>query len=61
MQMSRKRSEIEAWYQLPTNRKWRMADQTRRLDDGVTDGAVCRLSAADSKWMCRDWAEIVEL
>jgi len=27
MQISRKRFEIEAWYQLPTNRKWPMADQ----------------------------------
>jgi len=24
MQISRKRFEIEAWYQLPTNRKWPM-------------------------------------
>jgi len=28
MQISRKRFEIEASYQLPTNRKWPMADQT---------------------------------
>jgi len=27
MQISRKRFEIEAWYQLPTNRKWPMADR----------------------------------
>ena len=27
MQMSRKRFEIETWYQLPTNRKWPMADR----------------------------------
>jgi len=27
MQISRKRFEIEAWFQLPTNRKWPMADR----------------------------------
>jgi len=27
MQISRKRFEIETWYQLTTNRKWPMADQ----------------------------------
>jgi len=27
MQISRKRFEIEAWYQLPPNRKWTMADR----------------------------------
>jgi len=26
MQISRKQFEIQAWYQLPTNRKWPMAD-----------------------------------
>jgi len=27
MQISRKRFEIEAWYQVPTNMKWPIADQ----------------------------------
>jgi len=27
MQMYRKRFEIEAWYQLPTDRKWPMPDR----------------------------------
>jgi len=27
MQMSQKQFEIEAWYQLPTDRKWPMADR----------------------------------
>jgi len=27
MQISRKQFELEAWNQLPTNRKWPMADQ----------------------------------
>jgi len=27
MQISRKRFEIGAWYQIPTNRKWPMPDQ----------------------------------
>jgi len=27
MQISQKRFKIEAWYQLPTNRKWPMADR----------------------------------
>jgi len=27
MQISRKRLEIEAWYQLPANRKWPMAER----------------------------------
>jgi len=27
MQISQKRFEIEAWYELPTNRKWPMADR----------------------------------
>jgi len=27
MQISQKRFEIEAWYQLPTNRKWPMSDR----------------------------------
>jgi len=27
MQISRKRFEIETWYQLTTNRKWPMADR----------------------------------
>jgi len=27
MQLSRKQFEIETWYQLPTNRKWPMADR----------------------------------
>jgi len=27
MEISRKRFEVEAWYQLPTNRKWPKADQ----------------------------------
>jgi len=27
MRISQKRFEIETWYQLPTNRKWPMADR----------------------------------
>jgi len=34
MQLSRKWFEIEAWYQLPTNRKWPTAD--RMLTSSMT-------------------------
>jgi len=31
MEISQKRFEIEAWYQLPTNRKWPMTDRMMAL------------------------------
>jgi len=32
-QISRKRFELETWYQLPTNRKWPMVDRMMTTDD----------------------------
>ena len=34
MQISRKRFELETWYQLPTNRKWPMVDRITAKGQG---------------------------
>jgi len=42
MQISRKQSEIEAWYQLPTNRKWPMVEP--KITSSITsDDFECTL------------------
>jgi len=42
MQISRKRFEVEAWYQVPTNRKWPMADcaLSRPVNLGHANGVI---------------------
>jgi len=43
MQISQKWFEIEAWYQLPTNRKWPMVDRMMTLSmTSVTLKGQCR-------------------
>jgi len=59
MQISQKRLEIEAWYQLPTNRKWAMDDQM------MTSSMTSRDLERSRSWpqylygpLCQKWLEI---